>query len=102
MAELFALRETLSLFSSSQWVNSNHLEIECGNLNVVKWLSNPGTAPWRFKSLMLHIENLKLKIKSWSISQIYRESNIDTDALAKAGVQRTEDLFEVFSVDIPA
>lgn len=65
------------------------MAIECDSSNVVKWVSNPSVAPWRFRWLLNQIENLKLSLRDWIIAHILREGNEIVDGLGKAGVTRT-------------
>ncbi|XVE86926.1 hypothetical protein DITRI_Ditri18aG0074600 [Diplodiscus trichospermus] len=93
MVEILAVKEALSLFLSLQWSQSSSLIIESDSLNVVKWLRDPASAPWKLRNIVSQVENLKKKrLVGWSVQHTYRERNYLADGLAKTGVQRTRDL----------
>ncbi|XVF81007.1 hypothetical protein PTKIN_Ptkin15bG0121800 [Pterospermum kingtungense] len=62
-------------------------------MNVVKWVLNPMSVPWRLMFIMQQIESLKLLVPRWSIHHVLREGNVNADELAKGGVDRSEDWY---------
>ncbi|XVF82519.1 hypothetical protein PTKIN_Ptkin16aG0055800 [Pterospermum kingtungense] len=96
LAELLAAREAFIIYSDSQWAQSYKLLIESDSLNVVKWIKDPSSSPWRFRTIISFIENLKLKICDWSIDHVLREANSLADGLAKNGVYRGDELIAHF------
>ncbi|XVE56531.1 hypothetical protein DITRI_Ditri04bG0018300 [Diplodiscus trichospermus] len=63
---------------------------------MVQWISEPRKTPWRLRRLVVQIENIKTKIKDWSISRILRESNDVANGLAKAGVHRETEVVLIY------
>ena len=103
VAELLAVREALSLFVGTKWATSHRfvgtkwatshrLTIECDSSNVVKWVLNPMSSPWKVRKVMAHIEVLKAQLFRWDIVHISKTINETADALAKSGVNRQCDL----------
>ena len=64
VAELLAVREAMCIFVSSKWINSHRLIIESDSSNVVRWILNPNSIPWKLKIFNSHIEALKLQLGS--------------------------------------
>ncbi|XVE67036.1 hypothetical protein DITRI_Ditri08aG0128000 [Diplodiscus trichospermus] len=64
-AEAMAVREAFIIFLASPWAHSYKLIIESDSKNVVSWVLNPHSAPWRIRNIMVHIENLKTQIREW-------------------------------------
>ncbi|XVF65187.1 hypothetical protein PTKIN_Ptkin09bG0226900 [Pterospermum kingtungense] len=47
LGEMLAAKEAMLLFSKSPWANSSNLILESDSTNMVKWLSEPSSTPWR-------------------------------------------------------
>ena len=92
VAKLLAVRETLSLFAGSKWAAFHRLIIKCDSSNVVKWVLNPMSSPWKLRKFLSHIEALKVQLFRWDIVHILRTVNESADALVKSGVTRQCDL----------
>ena len=92
VAELLAVREALSLFAGTKWATFYRLTIECDSSNVVKWVLNPMSSPWKVRKVMAHIEVLKAQLFRWEIVHIPRMINETVDEFAKSGVTRQCDL----------
>ena len=60
VAELLAIREAMGIFVLSKWFHSHKLIIENNSSNVVRWMLNPNSTPWKLKIFMSHIEAMKL------------------------------------------
>ncbi|XVF82029.1 hypothetical protein PTKIN_Ptkin16aG0010100 [Pterospermum kingtungense] len=91
-AELSVVKEAFKLFSSSKWGKNHNLEIESDSRIVVHWISYPVQAPWRLRSILVDVENLKKMVPYWPVRHIFREANQTTDALAKLGIHRLQEL----------
>ncbi|OMO61107.1 hypothetical protein CCACVL1_23740 [Corchorus capsularis] len=96
-AELCAIREAILLFSTSKWANSHALIIESDSRNVVSWVGNPDSVPWKLRRWVLHISSLIKGLTGFSISHIFREGNVEADTLAKEGVDRTDPCFNLYN-----
>ncbi|KAK8517314.1 hypothetical protein V6N12_032508 [Hibiscus sabdariffa] len=94
-AELLAIKEACSLFSSSPWGKSFSLIVKCDCPLVVNWLLHPSRAPFVFKHLIYEClsvcENIKCVIHS-----IPRTANVSADLLAKKGMHRSQDSVYVY------
>ena len=90
--EFMAIKEGLSLFSSSTWAQSHNLIIESDSKNAILWAKSHLLVPWRMKLISNQIEALKFRVKGVSFVHIFREANSVADSLAKAGISRSSDL----------
>ncbi|XVF77633.1 hypothetical protein PTKIN_Ptkin14bG0062000 [Pterospermum kingtungense] len=90
LAERFAAFEAFKLFISSLWVSTHKLLLESDSTNAVMWISNPSSAPWRFRWLINNIENIKRLIPNWSVNDTLQEANVVVDILANAGINRVD------------
>ncbi|XVE84079.1 hypothetical protein DITRI_Ditri16bG0140400 [Diplodiscus trichospermus] len=97
LAEILAIKEALSLFLASQWAQTTTLIVESDSSNVVKWLRESLTAPWRMRSNIHQIENLKNMLIGWSVQHILREGDSLADSLAKTGVHRVTQLLVIYA-----
>ncbi|XVE83735.1 hypothetical protein DITRI_Ditri16bG0110200 [Diplodiscus trichospermus] len=95
LAEIMAVKESFILFLAAPWLHNNVLSFERDSKNVVSWVLDPNSAPWRVMNIVLHIENLKTQVMNWKITHIFRESSQDADSLAKAGINRRKDLLTI-------
>ncbi|OMO82752.1 hypothetical protein COLO4_22852 [Corchorus olitorius] len=86
--DVLAVKEALSIYSTSCWAQMFPLTIESDSSNTVKWVKDPSSAPWRFRQIMMRIELFKQSLGSWDIVLIPRSTNSMADGLAKQGVCR--------------
>ncbi|XVF23444.1 hypothetical protein REPUB_Repub13aG0039200 [Reevesia pubescens] len=66
--------------------------IESDSVNVVKWINNPSSSPWKLRKHYAHIEHLKKALVDWEVLHTLRENNSFANCLAKAGVNRPHNL----------
>ncbi|EOY07078.1 Uncharacterized protein TCM_021598 [Theobroma cacao] len=92
LAEIIAIREAFILFIASKWGQTKSLIIERDSSNAVKWVNQPTKGPWRLQKWILHVERLKREVISWQINHTFGGNNQLADRLAKAGIQRVQDL----------
>ncbi|XVE50304.1 hypothetical protein DITRI_Ditri01bG0151200 [Diplodiscus trichospermus] len=85
VAELLANREAFMMFLASRWNLNKAIIIENDSTNVVKWILNPNTAPWRVRNIINHIKKFLKSIGEWKIVHLLRECNLVADLLAKEG-----------------
>ncbi|XVF55660.1 hypothetical protein PTKIN_Ptkin06aG0054600 [Pterospermum kingtungense] len=98
LAELLAVKEAFGIFGASIWVNSHALTIESDSMNIVKWVLNPRSVPWRMRYIVQQIESLKLLVPRWSIQHVMREGNVNANELAKGRVDKLEDWYYSFNL----
>ncbi|XVE55252.1 hypothetical protein DITRI_Ditri03aG0144400 [Diplodiscus trichospermus] len=72
LAEIMAAMEAVFLFSRSDWVRTHKLILETDPINVVKWLTDPQSTPWRMRRYVAHISNLVSSFAGWSVVHVYR------------------------------
>ncbi|XVE67532.1 hypothetical protein DITRI_Ditri08aG0168500 [Diplodiscus trichospermus] len=87
----------LKLSSQNEQNQITTLIVESDSSNVVKWLREPLTAPWKMRSIILQIENLKNMLIGWSVQHILREGNSLADSLAKTEVHRVTQLLVIYA-----
>ncbi|KAK6233887.1 hypothetical protein QUC31_006293 [Theobroma cacao] len=68
--KLSAVLEAFKIFVSNKWQSFHSLIIENDFADAVKWVSNPASAPWKYKKWILTIEFLKRKTKLEDYSHI--------------------------------
>ncbi|EOY33653.1 Uncharacterized protein TCM_041559 [Theobroma cacao] len=85
LAETQELLEAFILFIASKLGQAHSLVIESDSCNAVKWVNQPSDGPWRLRKWILHIDRLKMDVKSWEIKHIYRQNNQLADRLVKQG-----------------
>ncbi|EOY01253.1 Uncharacterized protein TCM_011196 [Theobroma cacao] len=87
------------IFAASRWVTTHGLIIESDSTTAIKWIKDPASAPWRLRNQVLHLLSLASKVNQWDIQHILRSENSIADSLAKAGVERVDDLLNVHPVE---
>ncbi|EOY24057.1 Uncharacterized protein TCM_015759 [Theobroma cacao] len=95
-AEILAVREAFLIFMASQWKDNHRLLIESDSANVVKWINNANTAPWRKRKWVLQIGSMKKELTGWEIRHVLREANQRAGDLAKEGVLLQTGILRVF------
>ncbi|EOY00574.1 Uncharacterized protein TCM_010468 [Theobroma cacao] len=85
--ELLTVREAALLFAASDWL-SQPLLIECDSLNVVYWIKNPLSMPWRLRCHVVQITKLLGRINYCSINHVPCAANGTANDLAQSGVSR--------------
>ncbi|EOX98728.1 Uncharacterized protein TCM_007423 [Theobroma cacao] len=81
--ELAAIKKGISFFLSNPWSNSHSLIIQGDSRNIVNWVNNHNSVPWRMKSLSNSIEVLKCDVKAIIFKHIFREENNLAGGLVK-------------------
>ncbi|KAK8716095.1 hypothetical protein V6N13_043414 [Hibiscus sabdariffa] len=92
-AELLAIKEALSLFISSPWLDKGRFIIESDCKLAVEWLLNPSVAPLAFKPIIDSCLQFTVDL-SWSIVVVPRECNSLADKLTKQGISRLVDFVD--------
>ncbi|OMO69094.1 hypothetical protein CCACVL1_19661 [Corchorus capsularis] len=95
-AELLATKEAFLTFCTLDGYNSKGLIIESDSSNAVPWSNNPESCPWRLRRIIMQIESLKARLTSWNVLHINTEKNDLVDGLAKAGVERDNNLVVMY------
>ncbi|EOY10280.1 Uncharacterized protein TCM_025650 [Theobroma cacao] len=98
-AEFLAIKEVFLIFAASRWVTTHGLIIESDSTTAIKWIKDPASAPWRLRNHVLHLLSLASKVNQWDIQHILRSGNSIADSLAKAEVERVDDLLIVHPVE---
>ncbi|XVF30326.1 hypothetical protein REPUB_Repub16aG0047400 [Reevesia pubescens] len=52
----------LEIYSEKRQANSLGVLFECDNLEGVRWIKDPATAPWRLKR---HLNDIELLTEDW-------------------------------------
>ena len=91
IAELRAIVKAIELSSSNCLLHHQHLIIESDSVNVIRWMNNPRSRPWKHHNLFSLVNRLKAYFGSITFSHIFRESNCMADGLAKQGVRRSSE-----------
>ncbi|EOY32580.1 Uncharacterized protein TCM_040570 [Theobroma cacao] len=95
MVELLTIGEAFLLFVVSNWKDKYDLVIESDSMNIVRWISKPCEASWRFQYIVMQIEKLKSKMNRWQLVHHLRSGNEISNNLAKEGVNRDRDFFMI-------
>ncbi|OMO87312.1 hypothetical protein COLO4_20696 [Corchorus olitorius] len=92
--ELLAIKEAFLFFCALD--NYNNKGLITISSNVVHWSNNPESCPWILRRIIMQIESLKARLTSWNVLHINREQNDLADGLAKAGVERDNNLVVMY------
>lgn len=90
-AEIWAIHIALSITIRNDSFRHQHVIIESDSQNAVLWCNAETRGPWNLAFALNFICNA---LKAWmniSITFKGRETNFVADALAKQGIQRTDD-----------
>ncbi|XP_073261506.1 uncharacterized protein [Populus alba] len=91
IAELRAIVKAIDLSASNCRLHHKHLIIESDSVNVIRWMTNPLSRPWKHHNLFSYVNRLKAYFSSITFSHIFHESNSMADGLAKQGVRRSSE-----------
>lgn len=83
LAEVWAVKEALTIFLASRWKDEFCLIIESDSLNAVKWIVQPDTALWKMRQWLIQFEHIKENLIGWEIRHVLRKANQRADTLAK-------------------
>ncbi|KAK6255545.1 hypothetical protein QUC31_017195 [Theobroma cacao] len=93
---MWAIFEPLSIFVSSQWLDSRCLRIDSDSTNSIKWIRDPSLAPWKYILWVLKIDCLKNRLKGWNIVHTSRSVSSVAGQLTKEGMLREAALLNEF------
>ncbi|KAK8580074.1 hypothetical protein V6N12_070360 [Hibiscus sabdariffa] len=96
-AELKSVLETCEIFLASEWVRSHKLIIESDSQLSVNWILNPRLAPNHFALIVGRCHNI-INGQGWQIQFAFRDVNGEAHLLAKQGIDRSSELFEIMSL----
>ena len=91
IAELRVIVKAIKLSVSNYLLHHHHLIIESDYVNVIRWMNNPLSRPYKHHNLFSFVNRLKAYFGSITFSHIFRESNCMADYLAKQGVRRSSE-----------
>ncbi|OMP03730.1 hypothetical protein CCACVL1_02287 [Corchorus capsularis] len=93
-AEVLAIREALLISCASDWKHTHSLVIESDCYNAVKWVNATISCHWELRMFISQIGAITRGVTNWKVHHIFREANSIADELAKAGINRQNDLLE--------
>ncbi|XP_039004218.1 uncharacterized protein LOC120131256 [Hibiscus syriacus] len=94
-SELVAVMVALSLFLETGWGYSFRLSFESDSQEVLKWVENISSRPWRWWDCFEEIDKIRSQYTEVRFEYVPREGNGMADQLAKQGMQR-QNLFKAW------